>query len=384
MIMTTIDDDHHSNHLQHDQNSDDWSLSADTKMLEGCQGCPYKDFSYFYDYYGTHDYAHQLTMAAFNKTSTAFTNGNHDFSSITSVGQEEVIRKAIAFVNVFMYVIREFEDGIDQCELGNIEDGNHGWDEGVCFFAGSLEGTDGSGSEGVMIHRLIDKRCAEWKTCGENADEIEGQAKLNDDLLVLFDQGKAELSTGDCEAASATLEQITPKLYIPLIQGAISYAYEIAFFEEAGEKERAEGATFAAAILPRIHAADADAAATIYDNLNFNAESTDFAAVKSAFESVYEDLGITCADVGGFYNATAEAYYEGAEPCGAAAAETDAEATATETTTTTTDGEAPAEAPADAPADAPAEAAASPAASFAALAFVSHAIAAMAAAVFAM
>jgi hypothetical protein len=237
-----------------------------------------------------------------------------------------------------------------------------------------------------MIHRLIDKRCAEWKTCGESGDEIEGQAKLNDDLLVLFDQGKAELSSGDCEAASATLEQITPKLYIPLIQGAISYAYEIAFFEEAGEKERAEGAAFAAAILPRIHAADADAATTIYDNLNFNAGSMDFAAVKSAFESVYEDIGITCADVGGFFNATAEAYYEGAEPCGTS---TDAETTETTATTTATDGEAapvedapadaPADTPAEAPADAPAEAPASPAS--AALAFVAHAVVATAAAV---
>jgi hypothetical protein len=343
----------------------DWSKNADTLMLEGCPGCPYKDFKYFYDYYGTHDYADQYTQAAFNNTATTFTNGNNDFTDLGFVGKEETIRKAIAFMNIFMYVIYEFEDGMDMCAAGDVPMSIHEWDEGVCFFAGSLEGTDGSGIDGILIHRLIDKRCAEYKTCGENGDSLEGEAKLNTDLLALFNQGKAELAEGNCDEARAILDQITPKMYIPLIQGAMSYAFEIAYFPEAGEKERAEGATFAAAILPRIHAIDADAASTIYDNLNFNAESMDYAAVKAAFESVYDELGISCADVGGFYNTTAEAYYEGAEPCGSSETSTDA---------TTATGEAPADAPADAPA-------AEPVASPASFAFVAHALMAMAAGV---
>ncbi len=64
-------------------------------------------------------------------------------------------------------------------------------------------------------------------------------------------------------AARATLEQITPKMYIPFIQGTLMYAYEIANFEESVEKERAEGATFAAAVLPcinKINAIDPDLA----------------------------------------------------------------------------------------------------------------------------
>jgi hypothetical protein len=316
-------------------------------MLEGCPGCPYKDFKYFYDYYGTHDYADQYTMSVFNNTATTFTNGNNDFSTVEFVGKEEAIKKSIVFMNVFMYVIYEFEDGLDMCAAGDVPMSIHEWDEGVCFFAGSLEGTDGSGEDGVLLHRLVDKRCAEWKTCGENGDATEGEAKLNTDLLALFNQGKGELEAGDCDAARATLEQITSKMYIPLIQGALGYAYELAYIEEAGEKERAEGATFSAAVLPRIHAVDPDAASTIYDNMNFNAESIDFAAVKAAFESAYEGLGITCEDVGGFYNADAGAYYEGAEPCGSSASE---EVATTSEGATTTEGEAPAPAPAASPA----------------------------------
>jgi hypothetical protein len=38
-------------------------------------------------------------------------------------------------------------------------------------------------------------------------------------------------------------------------------------------------------------------------------------AVRSAFESVYPALGISCADVGGFWNDASKAYYPGMEPC---------------------------------------------------------------------
>lgn len=43
--------------------------------------------------------------------------------------------------------------------------------------------------------------------------------------------------------------------------------------------------------------------------------STNFAEVKKAFESVYEEVGITCADVGGIWNDPEDKYFEGAEPC---------------------------------------------------------------------
>merc|ERR1712086_1208612 len=85
--------------------------------------------------------------------------------------------------------------------------------------------------------------------------------------------------------------------------------------QKGGEKEKAEGAVFAASVLPRIHAADKKAAKIIYDNMKVGAMSTDQAAVKKAFESVYDDLGITCEQVGGLYSTSDAGYYAGAEPC---------------------------------------------------------------------
>merc|ERR1712038_1486757 len=35
-----------------------FSTSAQSKMLEGCPGCPYDEFMKYYDYYGEPDYVH--------------------------------------------------------------------------------------------------------------------------------------------------------------------------------------------------------------------------------------------------------------------------------------------------------------------------------------
>lgn len=294
-----------------------FSTSADTTMLAGCPGCPYKDFKYFYDYYGTHDYAHQWVEAAFDATSTSFTNGNADFSLYGYDGREQAIKKGTAYMSVFMYVIREFEDALDDCQKGIISDNYnsvHAWDEGVCFYTGSIEGQDGVTSDGKLIHQLMDKRCADFKTCGSEGDSVDGRAKLNYDIGGLFTLGNFQIKSGDCTAARDTLEKITAKMYIPLLQGTMSYAYELEMLQ-GGEKEGAEGATFAAAVLPRIHAADPVAASTVYDSMKVGATATDYKAVKSAIESVYPSLGITCEEVGGFWNSGTNAYYEGMEPC---------------------------------------------------------------------
>lgn len=299
------------------KNSAKFSTKADVQQLAECPGCPYKDFSYFYEYYGTHDYAHQWVEAAFAAVATQFTNGNADFSKYTYVGREQVIKKGTAYMNIFMYVIREMEDALDDCQKGLLQDNYnsvHAWDEAVAFYTGSIEGQDGITTDGKLLHQLADKRCADWKTCGMEGVDVEGMAKLNYDIFDLFALGNYQILSGNCLAARETKEKIARKMYVPLIQGAMSYAYEVEMLQ-GGEKEAAEGAVFAAAVLPRVHAESPSAAKTIYDNVMVGASSTDYKAVRSAFESVYPALGISCADIGGFWNEAEKAYFPGMEPC---------------------------------------------------------------------
>ena len=141
-----------------------------------------------------------------------------------------------------------------------------------------------------------------------------GRSKINYDIFDLFALGNCLLLNGNCRAARGTTELITAKMYLPMIQGTLHYAYDVDMLY-GGEREAANGAVFAAAVLPRIHAASPDAAKTIYDNMKVDAPSTDFRAVKAAFESVYPRLGITCDDVGGLWNKAEKKYYPGMEPC---------------------------------------------------------------------
>jgi hypothetical protein len=81
----------------------------------------------------------------------------------------------------------------------------------------------------------------------------------------------------------------------------------------------------------------ADDAETIYNNMRANSDfTTDFAQVKSAFENAYPCLGLTCAEVGGIYNADTMEYVASAEPCEGVGGGNSTNTTTTNTTDTDT------------------------------------------------
>jgi len=290
-----------------------FSTSVEKKMIKCIPGCPFKDAEMFLNYYGVADYADKWIMAAFDSGKTGFDNFNADFSKFSFIGRAEVIKKGTAYMNVFMYVIREFEDAIvdckTECDIGTNcnDDAVHAWDEGVAFYTGSLEGVAGT-SDGKLLHQLADKRCKNFNTCGtDNVSEV------NTELLKLFTQGKEALLGKKCGSAKPILKDITSLMFVPLVQGTIRYAYKVEK-AQGGEKEMAEGAVFAAAVLPRVHNVTVEGAKTIADSMMVGATATSFSDVKTAFESAYEGMGITCAQVGGLVDADGE-FFEGAEPC---------------------------------------------------------------------
>ena len=114
---------------------------------------------------------------------------------------------------------------------------------------------------------------------------------------------------------------------VPLIQGTLRYAYITNTDANAGEKAEAEGATFAAAVLPLVHACDEDAAEVIFTNVKTGqANKADFVQVKKAFESVYDCMGVRGSDVGGLWNQDAGDYYAYAQPLKKASATTSSKA----------------------------------------------------------
>jgi len=284
-----------------------FSTAVESKMFEETHAI------YNKDYYGVWDYADRWVMNAFNGNSAnELNNFKADFESYGGDGRIEGVKKGTAYMNVFLYAIHEWEAAIVKCVPGAVFDQTsaiHAWDEGVAFYAGNLVGTANIGY-GKLVYALANKRCTNFGTCGENGDLLEGTSKVNLELVKLFNRGHDEINSGDCEAASTTKDAMADMMYVPLVQGTIKYAY----YKSVGEPEKAqaEGATFAAAVLARVHAADPSAAKIIADEMAISKTTADADKVKSAFESVYKKMNINCALVGGYLDDDGEYYMQ---PC---------------------------------------------------------------------
>lgn len=304
-----------------------FSLDADTRFrpvsADGEARKPYfPDFLKFVNYYGTFDYADEWITAAFTGGQTNFDNGDGDFTSLDEQGLLQVAQKGTAYLSVAMYVLRELEDAVDDCERGcETDDCNddavHALDEAVAFYTGVLEGTDGSGV-GNLMYDLADKRCANFKTCGKKGNEVSGTAKVNIDIFAQFNDMKKVLRSSDankCDVARTHKERIAQLIFVPFIQGTLRYSYRTATVDDPSDKEIAERAVFAAAVLPMVHSCNNDHAQTIYQNSKAENIQVDFGAVKNAFESVYSCLQISCDDIGGLVDENGD-YFPGAESCG--------------------------------------------------------------------
>lgn len=188
-------------------------------------------------------------------------------------------------------------------------------DEAVSFYAGSLEGLDGSG-DGVLFYDLADRYAEHFKTAGRNGNSASGTAKVNLDLLELVDSASAHIVTADCKGVRDDTTLIVQGMTIPLIQGTLRNTYSTSVGGQDGEKEEAESAIFAAAVLPFVAACNATDADTIYENTKTGQTNVDFQAVKMAFENNYDCMGIIGDDVGGLWDPETKSYFEGAEPAG--------------------------------------------------------------------
>lgn len=215
-----------------------------------------------------------------------------------------------------MAILYELESAVYQCDsscnVGDCNEDPHifSLDEAVAYFRGQ---------HAVFAYALNQKRCPNFGTCFDSA--ITGEATANIKAYQLFDEMQAYLVKAQCDNARATIPKIATQLWIGLIQGTLRYAWQT---DTAGhniasspsEVKQAEGAIFAAGVLPMIEKCNPVSAKTIYDNLAVSAQiNVDYVAVKEAFESCYGYLGITCGDIGGLvgggmYDACA------ALPCG--------------------------------------------------------------------
>ena len=239
--------------------------------------------------------------------------------------RREAVKKGTAYMNVWMYVIRELEDAIDDCIVDCIDcndNSAHAWDEAVAFYTGSLEGEKGisqygwdTGVYGKLLYALAEKRATNFKVAGVLGDSVSGGAQANHQLFQLFDFGKYLVLKGECSRLRPIVDEITKWMTIPLIQGTLRYAYKVGVQSQNSTKNKAEGGVFAASMLPLVYACSEADAATIYKYMRIGATEVDQPKVKLAIERNYGCLQITCSEVGGIWDETTGSYYDGAGPC---------------------------------------------------------------------
>jgi len=277
-----------------------FSKDAGNRMRPSATAPYYSTFQKYVNYYGQPDYGDMFIVAAAspNGKATEFvsTRGNADFSSDLlqhpMAARKEGFRRGTVLLNIWMYVIRELEDAIDDCHRGDRD--AHALNEAVAFWTGSLEGEDGSGT-GVLMHGIADEFCAKMGTC-----DGDGNSMVNKEMFSLFEEGRDMLLLGLCKDTRRVKEKIENLMVVPLVQGMLWYANQ----EDPTSGNKANGAAFAAAVLPHVHHCNPMAADVVYEQMKvgYDTASPDFKAVKSAVEGSYGCMNIKCSQVGGVVN----------------------------------------------------------------------------------
>jgi hypothetical protein len=307
------------------------STSADQRM-RACFSCEYfPDFQAFKEYYGLSDYADSWIMAAFYRNVTeGYINGDTSFHGMTRQGRAEGIERGTVFLSVLMYVIRALELSVSDCKAncGSADcnaNGVHSLDEAVAFYTGSLEVTGGNQGSGVFLYSHANQRALEARTGGEHGDTEGGHAHVNLKVFQEFNIMKGLLSSKKCEEAEKSKLAIVNYLKVPMIQGLLRVAFQREHYAPDPSKKAevdmltVSGATYAAAILPWIHACDAGAAKEIFRMMRVGSDNknVDFSLMQGILEPLYTScLKTTCTEVGGIWNSATRSWFPGGEPCG--------------------------------------------------------------------
>ena len=286
------------------------------EKMKACPGCDYyPDFNLFFEYYGMTDYADHWIQAAFFNRTTDFSRGNADFK-YSKDGLSQAVQRGTVALSLYMFVIRELENAITDCEDGCI-DGQcdatrtNSIDIAMSLYAGSLEGQTGSG-DGVLMYSLADQRALDFRTAGPSGNHDAGTSWVNLELVKEFKRSQLAFKRRGCTALRGHKERIANLMKVPLVQSTLLYAYNREF-DISTEETEAAGATFTAALLPYLHQCSPNDAQKIYENMAVGSGTVNFGQVKRLLQKHYGCLGVTCEQVGGLW--TVDGYIPGAAPC---------------------------------------------------------------------
>ena len=270
-------------------------------------GTYYPDYDKFVVYYGSTSYADDIVQAAFLGRPTSLSRGNMDFTLFGYQGRAQAVKTATAYMATVMRIVAELELSLFACLGCNQEDccvdAIEHLDRAVALYTGSLEGASGTVGEGAGLYSLAELRGLDFLTAPT------GKSQVNIHIMEQLTQMQTALRDGSCASARSSKLMIAQQIFVPMIQSTIRWAW-VLNETNADEAAEVQAMAFAASVLPIVSQCSPTDAETIYTQLQD--ATPDFASVKSAFEGTYECMGITCADVGGYWDTGNQNYYPGA------------------------------------------------------------------------
>jgi hypothetical protein len=263
----------------------------------------FEDFS---TYYSSDDYANEKLLDIFDRVD--------EFDTASTDQITELVAGTLTGAIMYMAVLDKAFGAISKCREGGgsvtTDTAVSLLDQAVAFFVGSIEGSNDGGKDGgQLFYRLAKDRCVDFGVCEG------GNAMVNVAIIEAFMKASVELTYNQCDDAKITLlENITPALLVPLIQGTLYYAV-VNSKASVNSRDGSLGAGYASAfsILPLVAASDPGSALTIRENTQFSivddlvpdGANGVFEAVHNAVASMTSPLVKSqCSAIGRFANDT--------------------------------------------------------------------------------
>jgi len=251
---------------------------------------PSEEFELFKGYYQTSEYefADSLITNVIGNTSP--------FDVASTDQRTNLVVGVLQGVVMYLATIAELESAVELCVQDEQASVMNRWDGGAAFFIGSAEGTVSGGQDGgELLFGLAKDLCNQFGTCEPTG------AAVNEKVVQGLIAGSNALSSMQCQQASSVLETvIKPDLLVPLMQATLFNAAESV--GNSGSASTGSLHAFSRSILPAINVANAESAALINKNSNFDPTSAPvsdgLASMLEAFKVALGSMSTDCRDIG--------------------------------------------------------------------------------------
>ncbi len=213
--------------------------------------------------------------------------------AFASPGNSLLPVEAARALNLWMYVVHELYQSVDNCrrKLLKDDDGVHSIDEVAAYYIGDSQQT-GSAEEGHSLYAYAEE-------IGEKfGQDKRGQTTANAKIISLLNDAKTEISyPGACTTSNDSYKRLRTIAHKIISQMTVPHIQQLIYNLAVNDRERVQ--LYAQAFVPLTAACNPGNFEFLRDKLmveQYNVVDVD--NIIRVIESTYQCLGLTCDDIG--------------------------------------------------------------------------------------